>query len=546
MGKLSEKQRAFANEWIKNGGNDYQAAIKAGYKHGYARASAKRIRENKGVAEYIAKKQKEIDDIKGYDVMSLAEIQERRSRIARGEEIDSIGFSADFSDRLKAMNDLEKALTIKAEREEKIRIEEETRKAAAYHTDLDSVADTFHPIARDMRNKKHREYILKGGRGSTKSSFGTEITFELMMNNPNIHCLALRQVANTLRDSIYAQFSWSCDKQAENPMFVAENWDFKLSPLEITYRPTGQKIYFRGADDPGKIKSIKVPFGYIGILIFEEFDQFEGEEAVRKIEQSAIRGGDEAWIIKMFNPPINVNNWVNNYVNAAKKTMMVHSSTYLDVPTEWLGKAFVEEADHLKKVNPKAYEHEYLGNPVGIGTEIFTFLEIRTITDEEISRQEKIYQGQDWGWHPDPKAFVRCSYSHATETIMLIDEMGGTCIRTSEMANMILEKGYNDYEIRCGVDEPEHTNDFRDAGLPAVAAIVTPGSVRRTHEWIQCRKLVIDPVRTPRAYKEITEYEHDTDKNGQVIDSYPDRNNHWIDALRYATSPLSMRRGNSA
>jgi phage terminase large subunit len=206
----------------------------------------------------------------------------------------------------------------------------------------------------------------------------------------------------------------------------------------------------------------------------------------------------------------------------------------------------LEEAEHLKKVNPDAYAHEYLGQPIGLGTEIFKKLEIRTITDEEISRQERIYQGQDWGWEPDPKAFIRCSYNHSTETIMILDEMGGTCIRTRDMAQMIIDKGYHDFEIRCGVDEMEHINDFKDMGLPARPAIVTPGSVRRTHEWLQCRKIVIDPARTPRAYKEFTQYEHDTDKNGEVIDGYPDHDNHWIDALRYATSPLSMRRGNSA
>ncbi len=546
MEKLTLKQKAFAEEYVKNGGNATKAALAAKYSKKTAQRIGSENLSKPLIASYIAELQTKIEKQEGRDIMSLAEIQERRSRIARGEEEDSLGFTADFSDRLKAMNDLEKALTIKAERDEKKRIEEEAKKAAAYHTDLDSIADTFHPVVRAMRNKKYREFVLRGGRGSTKSSCGTEIPFELMMNNSQIHALALRQVANTLRDSIYAQFQWSCDKQAENPMFVRENWDFKLSPLEITYKPTGQKIYFRGADDPGKIKSIKVPFGHIGIVIFEEFDQFGGEEAVRKIEQSAIRGGDDAWIIKMFNPPISVNNWANNYANKSKESMLVHSSTYLDVPHEWLGKAFIDEAEHLKRVNPDAYRHEYLGEPIGLGTEIFKFLEIRTITDEEIARQERIYQGQDWGWEPDPKAFIRCSYSHATETIMLIDELGGTCIRTKDMAKQIIDKGYYDYEIRCGVDEPEHINDFKDAGLPARSAIVTPGSVRRTFEWLQCRKIVIDPARTPRAYKEFTEYEHDVDKNGEVIDGYPDRNNHWIDALRYATSPLSMRRGNSA
>ena len=445
-----------------------------------------------------------------------------------------------------AFNSLTALTDREAERLAQAAEEEAARNAADYHTDLHDIADSFHPLIRAVREKKYREFVLDGGRGSTKSTTVFTLLFEIIKNNPQMHALVVRQVANTLRDSVYAQMRWSLEKQAENPLFDRDNWQFKVSPLEIIYKPTGQKIYFRGADDPGKIKSIKVPFGYIGVLIFEELDQFGGEEPVRKIEQSAIRGGDDAYIFKMFNPPISRNNWANKYVNTPKETMLVHHSTYLDVPPEWLGRPFIEEAEHLKAVNPDAYAHEYLGEAVGMGTEIFPRVEIRTITDEEIQRQERIYQGQDWGWEPDPKAFIRLSYSHATETIMLLDELGGTCIRTRDMAQQIIDKGYNDYEIRCGVDEIEHINDFKDMGLMARRAIVTPGSVRRTHEWLQCRKIVIDPARTPRAYKEFTEYEHDVDKNGEVIDGYPDRNNHWIDAVRYATSPLSMKRGESA
>lgn len=540
--ELNPRQKAFADYYIESG-NAEQSAVRAGYSKAYARGNASKLVSKSGISEYIAERMGQIEATR---LMTLEDIQEFRARVIRGEEKDAFDMDVTVADKLKAANDLEKALKIKAEKDEQKQREEEARKAKDYHTDLDSIADTFHPVVRAMRNKQYREFVLCGGRGSTKSSCGTEIPFEIMMNNPQVHALALRQVANTLRDSIYAQFQWSADKQAENPMFIRDNWDFKLSPLEITYKPTGQKIYFRGADDPGKIKSIKVPFGHIGILIFEEFDQFGGEEPVRKIEQSAIRGGDDAWIIKMFNPPISINNWANNYANTPKDSMLVHRSTYLDVPPEWLGKAFIEEAEHLKAVNPDAYRHEYLGEPIGLGTEIFKFIEIRTITDEEIARQERIYQGQDWGWDPDPKAFIRLSYSHATETIMLLDELGGTFIRTRDMAQQIIDAGYSDYEIRCGVDEQEHINDFRDMGLAARPAIVKPGSVRRTHEWLQCRKIVIDPARTPRAYKEFTEYEHDVDRNGEVIDGYPDRNNHWIDAVRYATSPLSMRRGESA
>ncbi|MBQ9081969.1 MAG: PBSX family phage terminase large subunit [Clostridia bacterium] len=540
---LNPKQKAFADAYIKNGGNATQAAIQAGYSERSARPNGSRMLTNADVLAYIAQQQAEIDSER---IGSLREIQEFRTRILRGEEKDQFGLEASLADRQKAAADLEKALRIKAEHDEREAAQQAALDAAEYHTDLHHIADAFHPLIRDVRNKGHREYVCAGGRGSTKSTTVFTLLYEILKNNPQMHALVVRQVANTLRDSVYAQMQWSLEKQAENPLFDKENWRFKVSPLEIEYRPTGQKIYFRGADDPGKIKSIKVPFGYIGVLIFEELDQFGGEEPVRKIEQSAIRGGDEAYIFKMFNPPISKNNWANQYAATPKASMLVHRSTYLDVPPEWLGKPFIEEAEHLKQVNPDAYAHEYGGDAIGLGTEIFKKLEIRTITDEEIQRQERIYQGQDWGWEPDPKAFIRCAYSHATETILLLDELGGTCIRTKDMAQQIIDKGYADYEIRCGVDEMEHINDFRDMGLVARPAIVTPGSVRRTHEWLQCRKIVIDPARTPRAYQEFTNYEHDVDKNGDTIDGYPDRNNHWIDALRYATSPLSMRRGNSA
>lgn len=542
--QLTPKQKAFADYYIELG-NQTEAASRAGYKGNRNTLStvAQENMKKPAVAAYIAERQSKIDSER---IASLDEIQQFRSRVLRGEEKDQFDLDVGMSDRLKAANDLEKALQVKERFEKEKEAAEAARNAGEYDMRLLSVADSFHPVYRDIRNKAHREYVLLGGRGSMKSSFWSMDVPEIMMNNPQMHCLIVRQVANTLRDSVYAQMQWAIDEHCKNPRFIRDDWQFKVSPLEITYKPTGQKIYFRGADDPGKIKSIKVPFGHIGILVFEELDQFGGEEAVRKIEQSAIRGGDEAYIFKVFNPPISSNNWANKYAAAPKDSMLVCKTTYLDAPPEWLGKPFIEEAEHLRSVNPDAYKHEYLGEPIGLGTEIFKMLEVRTITDEEIDRQERIYQGQDWGWEPDPKAFVRASYSHATETIMIIAELGGTCIRTKDMAQQIIDAGFNDYEVRCGVDEPEHINDFRDMGLAARAAIVTPGSVRRTHEWLQCRKIVVDPRRTPRIYKELTEYEHDVDKNGDVIDGYPDRNNHWIDALRYATSPLSMKRGNSA
>lgn len=536
---LTPKRKAFVEEYIKNGGNASDAARRAGYKN-YEVEGSRLIRNDKVLA-YIAEKQSLIEKQKGTDIMSLAEIQQRRSMIARGELTDSFGFAPDFSDQLKSMNDLEKTLKIKQEQEEKKAAEEAARNAKEYHMDLYNIPDCFHWAIRDIRDKKHLEYVFKGGRGSTKSTTVGMTIVELMKNNHDIHAVVCRKVGNTIKDSVYNKIKWAIGKQE-----FTEEFDSKLSPMEITLKSTGQKIYFRGADDPDKIKSINPEFGYIGILWFEELDQFAGPEEIRKIEQSAIRGGDLAWIFKSFNPPKTMNNWANKYVLEPKENRIVHSSTYLDVPKGWLGQPFIDEAEHLKEVNPNAYEHEYMGIANGNGGNVFEYLEIRDITDEEISRMDKIFQGCDWGFFPDPYAFIRLYYNHNTEKIYLIDEIYENKWSNRKSADEILNRKYDDYTITCDSAEPKSINDYRDFGLPARGAIKGPGSVEYSMKWLQTRTIVIDPKRTPNAYKEFSEYEYERDKDGNVISGYPDENNHLIDACRYATESLWRRRGSNA
>lgn len=538
---LTPKQKAFADEYIKNGGNASDAARKAGYSEKTAYSMGQQNLKKLEVSSYIAEKQSLIEKQKGTDIMSLAEIQQRRSMIARGELTDSFGFAPDFSDQLKSMNDLEKALKIKQEQEEKKAAEEAARNAKEYHMDLYNIPDCFHWAIRDIRDKKHLEYVFKGGRGSTKSTTVGMTIVELMKNNHDIHAVVCRKVGNTIKDSVYNKIKWAIGKQE-----FKEEFDSKLSPMEITLKSTGQKIYFRGADDPDKIKSINPEFGYIGILWFEELDQFSGPEEIRKIEQSAIRGGDTAWIFKSFNPPKTANNWANEYVLEPKENRIVHSSTYLDVPPEWLGQPFLEEADHLKTVNPNAYEHEYMGIANGNGGNVFEYLEIRDITDEEISHMDKIFQGCDWGFFPDPYAFIRLYYNHNTEKIYFIDEIYENKWSNRKSADEILKRKYDDYTITCDSAEPKSINDYRDFGLPARGAIKGPGSVEYSMKWLQTRTIVIDPKRTPNAYKEFSKYEYERDKDGNVISGYPDEDNHLVDACRYATESLWRRRGNNA
>nr|DAK70137.1 MAG TPA: terminase large subunit [Caudoviricetes sp.] len=389
--------------------------------------------------------------------------------------------------------------------------------------------------------KPNIEYVFEGGRGGLKSSYVAFKIVELIKNNPQMHACITRQVAGTLKDSVYANMKW-----AINELGLMEEFECKVSPLEIKYIKTGQTIYFRGLDDETKLKSIKPEFGYIGILWKEEKDQMKGDAQERSVNQSVLRGGDESYDFSSYNPPKSKSNWVNRIKLVPNPKRVIHHSSYLEAPAEWLGQKFIDDAAHLKEINPEAYEHEYLGVPNGDGGNVFEYLEIRDITDEEISHMDRIFPGVDYGWYPDAFCYLRTYYDSAREKIYLIDELYVNKWSNSKTADWIKKKGYDDYTMICDSAEPKSVNDFRDAGLPARGAIKGPGSIEYGFKFLQTKTIVIDPKRTPNAYKEITEYEYDRDKEGNVISGYPDGNDHAISALRYAYEPLFNRRGYSA
>lgn len=389
--------------------------------------------------------------------------------------------------------------------------------------------------------KPNIEYVFEGGRGGLKSSYVAFKITELIKNNPQMHACITRQVGATLKDSVYAQMKW-----AINELGLMEEFECKVSPLEIKYIKTGQTIYFRGLDDETKLKSIKPEFGYIGILWKEEKDQMKGDAQERSVNQSVLRGGDESYDFSSYNPPKSKSNWVNRIKLIPNPKRVIHHSSYLEAPAEWLGQKFIDDAAHLKEINPEAYEHEYLGVPNGDGGNVFEYLEIRDIADEEISHMDRIFAGVDYGWYPDAFCYLRTYYDSAREKIYLLDELYVNKWSNAKTADWIKKKGYDDYTMICDSAEPKSVNDFRDAGLPARGAIKGPGSIEYGFKFLQTKTLVIDPKRTPNAYKEITEYEYDRDKEGNVISGYPDGNDHAISALRYAYEPLFNRRGYSA
>lgn len=398
----------------------------------------------------------------------------------------------------------------------------------------------FHDVHRFIREHAYTEYVLPGGRGSCKSSFvGEEIPL-LMKRNPDMHALVLRKYGNTLKDSVYNQILWAIETLGLSKEFKAT-----VSPMQIKYLPTGQTIYFRGLDDPLKVKSIKPTFGYIGILWFEELDQFAGAEEVRSVEQSATRGGNEFYVFKSFNPPISVSNWANKYILEDKPGRIVIKSDYLSVPPEWLGQKFLDDAEHLKDTNERAYQHEYLGIPVGTGGNVFDNVVEKAITEEDIKTFGTILHGVDWGWYPDPFHYAECAWDPARRRLFIYGEYRCNKKGNIETSRELKKRGVaaNDL-IMCDSAEPKSISDFKKFGLFARGAEKGPGSVDYSMKWLQSLKeIIIDKKRCPETYKEFIEYEYERSKDGEIISGYPDRNNHSIDAVRYATSQIWRRSG---
>ena len=402
------------------------------------------------------------------------------------------------------------------------------------------LSPAFREPHRAIKTGAINELVAKGGRGSGKSSFVSVELILLLLRHPDCHAVVLRKVANTLRTSVYAQICWAIAE-----LGLTSRFRCTVSPMECTYLPTGQKILFFGLDDPGKLKSIKVPFGYIGMVWFEELDQFDGPEQTRNVEQSVFRGGPHSFCFKSFNPPAMARNWANKYVLEQKAGRMVHHSTYLTTPPEWLGPRFLADAEHLKETNETAYRCEYGGEVVGSGTAVFENLRLEPIAGKQIQSFDYHYFGQDWGWYPDPNHFVGCAYESAARTLYIYEEFRGWRQSNAVWAEKIRHHMDDLIIADPGAGGDRNVADFRDYGFRMREAKKGPGSVAYGIKWLQSlRAIVIDPERCPETAKEFSEYEYERDvKTGEVLEGYPDAANHSIDAARYALEPVWKRRG---
>ena len=404
------------------------------------------------------------------------------------------------------------------------------------------LGQAYREVHNDIRRGEFTHYWFAGGRGSLKS---TAIAIEILITlrrNRGVNAVVLRKVGKTLRKSVYAQVLWAIAALGWGAYFKSS-----LSPMEITYRPTGQKIVFEGLDQPEKLKSLKFESGYCGIVWYEEIDQFFGMDEVRNVNQSLLRGGDDFWCLYSFNPPRSRNNWVNSLLRSdLPDSWTVHRSTYLDAPPEWLGEVFIAEAEQLCALDEMAYRHEYLGESVGTGGNVFDNVEVREITKAERESFGNVYNGVDFGWFPDPWCFGRQAYLPAQRTLYVFRTLHGVKLSNEKTAQLIrADLGDVRETITCDSAEPKSVDNYRALGLDARRALKGPGSVEHGLKWLASRaRIVIDPKGAPLAAKEFPAYEHERLPDGEYVSAYPDADNHSIDQCRYALERVTTRRAN--
>lgn len=423
----------------------------------------------------------------------------------------------------------------------------------------DCVIPMYKPVFRDIMQHGHTHYIGAGGRGSTKSSFYGGIAIPmLIITYPELNAVCFRKVGNTIQNSIYSQVVWGIEKLGLTSLFKIP----KTYSNPIVYLPTGQKIMFMGMDDPNKVKSIKVEKGYIGITWWEELDQFSGENEIRKVLQSTMRGGNIFWNFMTFNPPISKNNWANEYAEdvADRPNTLVTHNTYIDVMNthpEWLGDQFFEEAEELKQRNERAYVHEYLGLAIGTGGDVFPnvaeFNSSKLVDTPSGMKPmwetfDHIYNGIDWGFARDPFRFVRMHFDAKKLDVYIFREYNTVKTRNE----IVFHEIYDDLKlvdrkeaVIADSAEEKSVADFKAYGAFIRPAEKGPESVRYGIKWLQgLNHIYIDRKECPYTWREFSNYEYEQDKDGNFISGYPDANNHSIDATRYALQKYWARKGN--
>jgi phage terminase large subunit len=382
------------------------------------------------------------------------------------------------------------------------------------------IGPAFYKVFWSCEELKYNHIWLKGGRGSLKSSFVYLYVVYAMTKDANnreiTNCVALRKVKETIKDSVFSNFIWAIEMLGLNGI-----WKYTTSPMRIWYKDS--EILFRGCSnrqDFEKIKSIKFHKGYCKFAIFEELPEFSGMDEIRQILASLFRGGDKALAFYMYNPPASKTSWVNKESKVKLSNRLVHHSTYLEAPSQWLGKIFIEEAETLYKLNVKKYNHMYLGEEIGEGLEIYPNIITRTILDNEIKYMNQICRGLDFGYSHNT-CYSESFYDNKKDWLYAIDEVYGSHLSNDRLVDLIKPKSLF-FPIRADNEDPRTINELQLKGLNVVKTKKGKDSKNHAIKWVSDRTcIIIDKRRTPNIHEDMTTYEFKKDKEGKIIYEYP-------------------------
>lgn len=377
-------------------------------------------------------------------------------------------------------------------------------------------------------NYKGRYRVCKGSRASKKSTTTAMNLIYRIMEYPKSNALVVRKTYRTLLDSCYAQLKW-----AVNRLGVKDYFDFKLSPLEIIYKPTGQKILFRGLDDPLKVTSVTVDVGSLCFLWIEEAYEIMSESDFDMLDES-IRGevpkGHFKQITLTFNP-WNERHWIKErFFDKVDKDVLAITTNY--TCNEWLDKSDLNVFERMKENNPRRYQVAGLGNWGIVDGLIYENFEERFFTLKEIENCKTV-AGLDFGYTNDPTAFFIGFLDEKGSVLYVWDEMYSKGLSNKKIYENIKNMGYSKERIIADSAEPKSVDELKGYGLRIKGAKKGKDSILNGIQWIQDLKIVIHP-RCNNFLTEISNYQWDKDKFGKSLNRPIDDFNHLLDAMRYA------------
>ena len=390
---------------------------------------------------------------------------------------------------------------------------------------------------KDFWNFKGRYRVCKGSRASKKSKTTALFFIYSMMKCPGANLLVVRKVYRTLKDSCFTDLKW-----AINRLQVNEYWDVKESPLEITYNPTGQKILFRGLDDPLKVTSITVETGNLCWAWIEEAYEINKEQDFNMLDES-IRGKIEEPLYKQitltFNP-WNERHWIKKrFFDAEDDNVMAKTTNYMC--NEWLDESDKKLFEDMKKNNPRRYQVAGLGNWGIVEGLVYENWEEKEFDVNEISKRKGVKSafGLDFGYTNDPSAFFCGLIDVANKEIYVFDEIYKKAMKNRQIAEEIIRKGYGKEKIVADSQEPKSIDELYDLGLKGIRkSRKGRDSINNGVQYIQDYKIIIHP-RCVNFITEISNYMWDKDKFDNPVNKPVDDFNHLMDAMRYALESYS-------